>query len=59
MPRQEEQNIDIQREKANIQRSEYFIQTLGIKEENGLTRIYSAIGKTENSTPEENKNEQS
>lgn len=45
--KQEEENKNKQNEMLKAEREKYFIQLLSIKQDTGMTRIYSAIYKSE------------
>ncbi len=51
--KQEKENKNKQNEMLKAEREKYFIQMLNIKQDTGMTRIYSAIYKSDLKNPEQ------
>jgi len=51
--KQEEENKNKQNEMLKAERAKYFIQILNIKQDTGMTRIYSAICKSDFKNPKQ------
>ncbi len=57
MLKQEEENKNEQIQKPTAEKEKYFIQTLSIKEDKNMTRVYSAIYKPDFFNQGQNKDE--